>query len=183
MGLASMRKGPDGFLEYQWPNSSAWALSEVPNLVLNAPGREASAETVAIEKANPKGKGKSKAKAKCKWRCKRKAKAKAKARALTKAAAAPGAKAAAKAAASTSDSSELVLHNLKITKASKPHRTYLTACTCGGPGPHQPRLIVEYNEKRDGVSHESKRHKAKEHIISQNLGYSAATEIRNELPQ
>ena len=22
-----MRKGPDGLLEYQWPNSSAWALS------------------------------------------------------------------------------------------------------------------------------------------------------------
>ena len=138
---------------------------------------------MAIGIANPKGKAKSKAKAKSKCRSKRKAKAKAKARALTKAAAAPVAKAAAKAAASTSDSSELVLHNLKLTKASKPPRTYLTACTCGGPEQHKPRLIVEYNEERDGVSHESKRHKAKGHIISQNLGYSAATEVRNELPQ
>ena len=43
--LASMRKGPAGFLEFQWPNSSTWALSEVPNLVLNAPGQEAPAET------------------------------------------------------------------------------------------------------------------------------------------
>ena len=28
-----MREGPGGLLEYQWPNSSAWALFEVPNLV------------------------------------------------------------------------------------------------------------------------------------------------------
>ena len=90
-------------------------------------------------------------------------KAAAKAAASKAAGNAPGplAKAAAKAAASTSDSSELVLHNLRITKASKPPRTYLTACTCGGPGPHKPRLIVEYSEKKDGVNHESKCHNAK----------------------
>ena len=118
-----------------------------------------------------------------------KRKAKAKAKALTKAASS-GAKAAAKAApvaaakaaASTSDSSELVLHNLKITRASKPPRTYLTGCTCGGSG-HKPRLIVEYSERKDGVNHESKCNNAKEHIISQKLGYSDARNIRNLFPQ
>ena len=177
--LASMRKGPAGFLEFQWPNSSTWALSEVPNLVLNAPGQEAPAETKA-----PKAKAKAKAKPKRKAKAKAKALAKAASPVANAAAkAAPVAKAAAKAAASTSESTELVLHNVRLTKASKPPRTYLTACTCGGPGPHKPRLIVEYSEKKDGVNHESKCYKAKEHIISQKLGYSAARNIRNLLPQ
>ena len=119
-------------------------------------------------------------KAKSKSSAKRKARAKAKA--LTKAAS-PVAKAAAKAApvaaakaaASTSDSSELALHNLRITKAS--------GCTCGGSGPHKPRLIVEHSERKDGVNHESKCNNAKEHTISQKLGYSAARNIRNLFPQ
>ena len=137
-------------------------MSEVPNLVLNAPGQESSAE--------PKAKAKGKAKAKSKSSAKRKAKAKAKA--LTKAPS-PVAKAAskaapvaaAKAAASTCESSELALRNLRITKA-----TYLTGCTCGGSGPHKSRVIVEYSERKDGVNHESKCENAKEHIISQKLG-------------
>ena len=107
-----------------------------------------------------KGKSKSKGKAKAKALVAKKPAGKAAAKAASKAAGnAP--EPLAKAAASTSDSSELVLHNLRITKASKPPRTYLTACTCGGPGPHKPRLIVEYSEKKDGVSHESKCHNAK----------------------
>ena len=174
--LASMRKGPEGFLEFQWPNSSTWALSEVPNLVLDAPAHEAAEAKAPKAKTKAKGKPKSKAKAK--------AKALAKAAAAKAAAkAAPVAKAAAKAAASTSESTELVLHNARLTKASKPPRTYLTACTCGGPGPHKPRLIVEYSEKKDGVNHESKCYKAKEHIIHEKLGYRAARNIRNLSPQ
>ena len=136
-----MRKGPESFLEFQWPNSSTWALSEVPNLVLDAPAHEAAEAKAPKAKTKAKGKPKSKAKAKAK--------------ALAKAAAAKAAPVA-KAAASTSESTELVLHNVRLTKASKPPRTYLTACTCGGPGPHKPRLIVEYSEKKDGVNHESK---------------------------
>ena len=34
-----------------------------------------------------------------------------------------------------------------------------------------------------GVNHESKSHNAKEHIISQKLGYSAARNIRSVFPQ
>ena len=180
--LAEMKEGQNGFLEYKWPGGD-WLISEVPNLLLKAPKNELPEKS----QVKPKSKAKGKAKAKgAKKALAKKPAGKAAAKAASKAAAnapEPLAKAAAKAVASTSDSSELVLHNLRITKASKPPRTYLTACTFGGPGPHKPRLIVEYSEKRDGVNHESKCHKAKEHIISVNLGYSAAREIRHVLPQ
>lgn len=182
--LACMREGSGGFLEFQWPKSSIWELSEVPNLVLNAPGQAASAESTAKAKVKAKGKAKAKSKSSAKRKAKGKAKVKAKAASpVAKAAAKAAPVAAAKAAASTSGSSELVLHNLRITKASKPPRTYLTGCTCGGSGPHKPRLIVEYSERKDGVNHESKCNNAKEHIISQKLGYSAARDIRNLFPQ
>ena len=114
--LAEMQEGQNGFLEYKWPGGD-WLISEVPNLVLKAP------KNVLPEKPVKKAKSKAKGKAKAKALVAKKPAGKAAAKAASKAAdnaPEPLAKGAAKAAASTSDSSELVLHNLRITKASKP---------------------------------------------------------------
>eukprot|EP00438_Fugacium_kawagutii_P002875 Skav222169 [mRNA] locus=scaffold3048:183076:184233:+ [translate_table: standard] len=158
--FAEMAVGPSGFLRYQWPGSSEWHQSEIPNLVLTS-------------KKQPE-----------KLVKKRPASAAAKKRpASAMAPAEVPVPESSPADAGASASTEPALHKVRFTQASKPPRTYVQACGCGGPGPHKLRLIVEYSEKRDGPLHSKKAEAAKDYIVQHKLSYSQAREIRSRFPQ
>lgn len=158
--LAEMAKGPSGFLQYQWPGTSEWHESEIPNLVLASTSKKPTMRKPAASKKRP-------------------------AAAMTPEPAqveevslvADGD------AAAAAPPGEPALHNVRFTQASKPPRTYIQACACGGPGPHKLRLIVEYSDRRDGPLHLKKAEAAKEYIIQHKLSYSQAREIRTLFPQ
>ena len=77
---------------------------------------------------------------------------------------------------------EMPLHNVRITCAKEPERSYITACQCED-GKHRTQLIVQYTLKRDGTIHHQKAVKAKQYIEEQKLTFEQARQIRQLLPQ
>ena len=84
--------------------------------------------------------------------------------------------------AAAAASSEPPLHNIRITQASKPERTYIQGCQCDGTS-HRMQLLVQYTLLRDGVDHHAKALKAKAYMEEHQLNFGQARQIRSLLPQ